>query len=624
MKKFFTLIAAALLSSGAFAQTEWQKITTNTDMEGEQAEDWSSFWCHDWRQGVEITEGSGQQYDGQGQFQGFAEIVVDPTDPNNHCARVIIRTEAEADEAGNKVKPDGSESLASWDCQFFIYANEQIPSGKELRMTLRVRAEKAGMFETQAHQEPGNYNHYQLFGNINYTTDWQRIQVTQTIDTNHTQEANGKWMQSVAFNLSTMTDGNVIYFDDVKLEIRDPKGPSDITGWFEMLRHGTLSNDQIQNYTNFTGRDAADGVDKPARIVNDAIDGQPALTVSSACWEGTRQEQQFDEEGNPVLDEEGNPTYKDVQYWHKADGTEKTTIDDWEAQFFVTVPHKFIPNSKYRLVMWYRADEPADVDTQLHNMPGAYVHYEAIGTLNFTQEWQKLELIEADMRSESKGCQTIAFNCNKLKDKPNNYYFRFDEFSFNDADVTFDERVLKQEDMMLPVPEAAQGDEGITVNVDMTPCVNTLEVEDFVNLIDDNHTILLQDIDEEGDVYSILSSASTGLLLNDKGLYDENGKIIIEVNPESDPDKTEFSIFNEGYDFQGKTANTKLGFTFGGWYYLYNLTLANSERYQEWLGVSAATATQPANAAIYDLTGRRVDKAVKGLYIQNGKKYFVR
>ena len=112
MKKFFTLIAAALLSSGAFAQSEWQNMITNGDMEGEQDPMWSSFWCHDYRQNVEFAEGSGQQYDENGQFQGFAEIIDDPLEPGNHCARVIARSEAEADEAGNKVEADGK--LASW------------------------------------------------------------------------------------------------------------------------------------------------------------------------------------------------------------------------------------------------------------------------------------------------------------------------------------------------------------------------------------------------------------------------------------------------------------------------------------------------------------------------------
>ena len=221
MKKVFTLFASLLLaSSGALAQDKWTDLVVNGDMEGEQNPKWSSFWCHDWRRGItDIDPESGQKYDGDdaenGQFQGFAEIVEDPANPANHCAKVIIRSEAEADEAGNKIKADGK--LASWDCQFFVYATETIPEGKEIRMTLKVKVEKAGSFETQAHWAPGDYNHYQLFGNVNYTTEWQTIEVNTTVTASQTQESAGKFFQSVAFNLSTMTDGNVVYFDDVKL-----------------------------------------------------------------------------------------------------------------------------------------------------------------------------------------------------------------------------------------------------------------------------------------------------------------------------------------------------------------------------------------------------------------------
>ena len=632
MKKLFTLIAAALLGSAAFAQSEWQNLIVNGNMEDEQDPMWSCFWAHDYRQGVEIAEGSGQQYDTGGQFQGFAEIVEDPADATNHCARVIIRSEAEADEAGNKVTDQGA--FASWDCQFLIYATEQIPSGKELRMTLRVKADKPGwMFETQAHQEPGNYNHYQLFGNIDYGTEWQRIQVTASIDGNHTQESNGKWMQSVAFNLSTQAGGNVIYFDDVKLEIRDPKGPSEITGWFDMLRHGTLSNDPIQNYTNFTGRDAADGTDKPCRVVDDPTDGQPALTVAATCWEGSREEQEFEDDGTPKTDDEGNPVYKTVQYWHKADGTEMTAIDDWQAQFFVTVPHKFIPNSKYRLVMWYRADVAADVDTQLHNMPGGYVHWDAIGQLHCTPEWQKLELIEATIPNEGKGCQTIAFNCNKLKDELNNYYFRFEEFSFNEADIAFSERVLGQQNIVLPVP-AATKDDGIAVTLNFTECLKKLESDDYQNLVDDAHTAVLQGYTaDEEEEFSVLLSSTTGLALNDNGLYDEQGNIILEFDPDGSAEEARITIYNMGTNFEGKQATTKLAYAYGGWYYVFNVTLVDEAQWASGIENIENGKLKMENS-VYNMQGQRVGQSStfnsqssilkKGLYIMNGRKVVVR
>ena len=162
MKKVFTLIAGMLLvSSLTFAQKKWTNVVVHGDMEGElpaytavdemfvggeavEGAAWNSFWCHEFP----------QNQIGEEQFQGTATIVEDALVEGNHCARVIARSEAVADSCENKTK--NGEALASWDCQFFIFATEPIPEGKLVRMTLDVRAEKEGSFETQAHWAPGD------------------------------------------------------------------------------------------------------------------------------------------------------------------------------------------------------------------------------------------------------------------------------------------------------------------------------------------------------------------------------------------------------------------------------------------------------------------------------------
>ena len=612
MKKFFTLIALTLLSSGAFAQGKWNYLVVNGDMEGEQDPMWSSFWCHDYRQGLEFNAESGQQYSESGQFQGFAEIIEDPVIAGNHCARVIARSEAEADEAGNKTEANGG--LASWDCQFFIYGTDTIPEGMELVMTLKVRADKDGQFETQAHWTPGDYNYWQCFGNVSVTTEWKEVEVSTKVTSNMAHgEGGGKRMQSVAFNLSTNTEGNVFYFDDVELKWRTPKAPEDFKTWFNMLRHGTESMDKIGNYTNFTGRDAKDGTDRPCRVVADPVDGQPALTVASVGWEGEKQD--VDDDGNPKFDDEGNPVM--VQYFVKDDGTEKTAIDDWEAQFFVTVPHKFVPGSKYRLVMWYRSDVDGSVDTQLHTMPGNYIHYEAIGTLSTTPEWQKLE-IEEPMRDQGDGCQTIAFNCNKDKNQPNNFYFRFEEFSFNSAEVSDDEATLATEDVMLPVPEPAKT-EGAVGTIDFTNCLSTLETEAFEVLVE-NMTV------RSGEESFDKVDATAGFYIADNGwLSQDETPIAFEVGDVSDDNPMmEITTYNTGDSFVGKSIPVKFRYSYGDsnlkWFYLFNVTLVPEETYT---GISEVK-TPAQNNVMYDLMGRRIQKAVKGMYIMNGKKYFAK
>jgi len=626
MKKIFTLIAAALLSSGAFAQSEWVNLVVNGNMEGEQDAKWSSFWCHDWRRGLgDFDPESGQKYDNDdpenGQFQGFAEIIVDPLDPNNHCARVVARSEAEADEAGNKVAADGK--LASWDCQFFVYATDTIPTGKELRMTLKVRAEKDGFFETQAHWAPGDYNHYQLFGNVNVTTEWQKIEVSAIIDGNHTQAANGKFMQSVAFNLSTNAEGNTFYFDDVKLEMRTPKqGSEEFTGWFNMLRHGINSADDMgSGRTNFTGRDGIDNTDRVARIVNDPVDGQPALNVTSIGWNATKvnKKEVKDEEGNPVLDEQGNPTYEEeiVDIYVGPQNDTLTSIDNWRTQFFVTIPHKFVANSKYRLVLWARADKPAQIESQTHAMPGDYIHYVGVGNLDLTEEWQQFVFDDMTVSNEQSGngrFQTMAFNCNVPKIE-NNYYFRVEEFSANAADVTDQERTLGSETVALPIPEPDKKD-GVQATIDFKNCMAKLEATSFENLVNENMSALNGE-DSFGTV-----DATAGFFMADNGWMADDGKIIFEFDEVSDDNPVlTVNTYNEGESFAGKTAETAFRFEFNNWFYLFNVTLMSEESYN---GVSDVKLMPAKSTAIYDLSGRRVQQATKGLYIQNGKKFFVK
>ena len=135
----------------------------------------------------------------------------------------------------------------SWDCQFFIYATEPMPVGKEVRLTMYVKGDKAGSIETQAHWGPGDYNHYQLFGNVSVTTEWQKVVLEATVGSDHVKASDGKAFQSVAFNLSTDKAGNVFYFDDVKLQMRDPKTDdgSDAGAWINFMRKGIYSDDYI-------------------------------------------------------------------------------------------------------------------------------------------------------------------------------------------------------------------------------------------------------------------------------------------------------------------------------------------------------------------------------------------
>ena len=617
MKKFFTLFVAVLLSSGAFAQSDWKDLVVNGNMEGPADPLWSSFWCHDYREGVEFDSESGQQYDGGGQFQGFAEIVEDPADPSNHCARVIIRSDEQAIEAGNRVEADGK--LASWDCQFFIYATQTIPEGMEVKMTLKVKAEKAGHFETQAHYTPGDYNHYQLFGNLDYGTEWQEIERTVVVDANHTQNANGKYFQSVAFNLSTMTDGNVIYFDDVKLEVREPEPPHELSEWLNIVRDGVKSKDETTfgngTFTTFTGRDGVPGIDQPARIVTDPLGVEPVLSVSSVA--ATYMRENKDEEGNVTST---TPMYV-VREGNLNSGVnvgDSVELTNWQSQFFVAHKHVFHTGQKIKFAIDARADHPTDIETQIHRGPGDYLHYQLFGNLSLTEEWQHFEF-EQDITAEQNGGSTVAFNLNVYKDADNTYYFKNIEFSCNEADASEEERTIASEEVVLPVAPSKEEADATHTSVSLKGAKDALLLDDVIGLISDDN-MKLQTAD--GTLSEEFYTPEVGFYLKmDGSANGEAGDFIVEVaEDEENEDAAVFTVYNlKGYKLSDQV-KSRLAFDQKGWLYVMNLTLCNDDEY---LGISNAE-TAVKNGAVYDLSGRKVVNPVKGIYIQNGKKFVVK
>lgn len=643
MKKVFTLIAGMLLiSSGAFAQEKWQNIAVKGDMEGtlpayatldEMSADgaeWNSFWVHEFPKNEE----------GEEQFQGTATIIEDPVLAGNHCARVVARSEAIADSCGNKT--DNNGALASWDCQFFIYATEPIPEGKLVKMTLKVRADKAGSFETQAHFEPGNYNHYVMFGNVNVTTEWTTVEVETTVTADQTGNANGKEFQSVAFNLSTDKEGNVFYFDDVKLEIKDDKPLDPEGGWVNFIRKGTLSEDKFGDFTTFTGRNGATNKDEKAQIVNDSKDGQPALTVETVAW--NTYVALKDSLGNDSIDDDGNIVYNkylivDGDTILSSVSTDNKSFDDWRTQFFVTVNHKFVGKDTFKFRMWARAErvdgqaleEGISLDTQIHTMPGNYIHWSFVGSINdINEEWQEFvfgtddEPMTMPSDGANKGGQTVAFNCNKNKDVAVKLFFRFDELSFNEGLVKDEERVLASSDATISVGTNQDGiGEG---KLDMTEALKVLEIDNFDNYID-NTKMKVQAWDAENEEVKYEDvDLTAGANINADGFWQESdaNAIILELDEDNTGDGIlAFVTTNNGVAIDAKGIATKFAFEKDGWRYLFNVNIVDPETYEKYLGISEMNVAPKANA-IYDMMGRQLTKPGKGLYIMNGKKVLVK
>ena len=351
--------------------------------------------------------------------------------------------------------------------------------------------------------------------------------------------------------------------------------------WFNFLRNGTLSEDPVGGkFTNFTGRFGAIGTDDKGVVVDDPVDGKPALTLTTIAF--NYQEPILDDEGNPVLDSDDNPTY--IDYYKKEDGTLLSAIDDWATQFHVTIPHKFKAGEKFKLKFSARADKPVGIYAQAQSMPGNY-----LDNLNLyqdlTEEWQTFEYEGADGEGENAidGMQTVSFNCNTNKTEFITIYFRFDEFCCERANTSEDERTLKRENLKYPVPEV---NSEASFKLDMTPLVETLGIEDLAAFLHDN-SMKLRVITTEDDktVVSYPASAqpTEGAYIDANGsmTYDESGVCI--YMPEDGINGNEVTVTLLNVDLaleKGKTVKSRILFEKNDWFYAYDLLLMTQEDYE--------------------------------------------
>ncbi len=165
-------------------QVGWVDLINNGDMEGE---DNSSFFSRIWPDNAMPVPNS-EIVDGVG-VDGSRGIQVAATAKNANA----------------------------WDNQFWFRFNEPMLPDAKYRVTFDYRADTPAKVSTQAHEEPGNYIHYDMFGDLNFTTEWQTFTKEATVTAQ--QSTAEKQFLSVAFNLNELADANNYYFDNIHFEV---------------------------------------------------------------------------------------------------------------------------------------------------------------------------------------------------------------------------------------------------------------------------------------------------------------------------------------------------------------------------------------------------------------------
>ncbi|MBO4801458.1 MAG: DUF4859 domain-containing protein [Bacteroidaceae bacterium] len=192
--------------------------------------------------------------------------------------------------------------------------------------------------------------------------------------------------------------------------------------------------------------------------------------------------------------------------------------------------------------------------------------------------------------------------------------FKIDLRFVNDI-VTVEE--VGSESIMLPATDGTAID--LTAAIDSLGLKELEEPLDAFGLLSTPSLVLLN---PDGSFTEPIE-ATSGAYLNAKGFIDEsaeNAEGVIYLYFDANDENSVNIIIEEENDFKltpETRIDTKFGFLSENKLYVFNLAIVDNETY---VGISNISTPNAQRSTIYDLTGRRVKAAQRGLYIQNGRK----
>ena len=110
----------------------------------------------------------------------------------------------------------------AWESQFWIKLSEALPAGSKLHVEFDYKADNGGSVGTQAHGEPGNYQHWAAIGNVNFTPEWQHFSADIEVSSDMATANGGNGLLSIAFNLNDIAKADTFYFDNFGVWAQKP------------------------------------------------------------------------------------------------------------------------------------------------------------------------------------------------------------------------------------------------------------------------------------------------------------------------------------------------------------------------------------------------------------------
>ena len=352
---------------------------------------------------------------------------------------------------------------SAWDNQFWIQSPKMLKVGSQFKLHFRYKASEAATTNTQFHhQNPSDYVFYQAIGDINFTTEWQEYDGVVTVP----EQATDAW--SIAFNLNPQNKNAVtFYFDDLSLSlmkldegyfVASSNTATGIEYDFDNATEFTVDDDLIVATVGTKGKQdtwvnevmisTVRGNDRAFKsstlkptgtVVNDPdtwldyTEGSnakiklPAAGVWTISIDTEGKQMNFvkleGEQDQEPLDIKPNPSVVVVHGQERDDLADTDTEvreeeggsgQPWDNQFFILANRTLEAGEVTVLEFDYQSTIEAKTTTQCHGAPGAYMHWNCIGDVNFTPEMQHFSTTFT-VPSEANGMQSIAFNMAEIK-----------------------------------------------------------------------------------------------------------------------------------------------------------------------------------------------------------------
>ncbi|MBQ6710018.1 MAG: endo-1,4-beta-xylanase [Bacteroidales bacterium] len=313
-------------------------------------------------------------------------LIADRVDPN--YTPELVPVEKYIDRTCIEVVSQDMVS-AAWDTQFWIMCPTEFKEGDAWEVSMDIYALTEAAPGTQTHKAtPGDYLHWAAIGNPGFKTEWSTFTNSGTI------EAAAAGGYSIAFNLNDLATGNTWYFDNISFKLNG----------VEQVVNGSC--DDPEGTASFFAKEYPAPNPSPARIVSkykkiEMVEIPKTQDIPRTC---------VVVESDDMVEQPW-----DTQFWLYFPDTPMKEGDSWEVSMEV------------------RADKDASSGTQTHVGPGGYIHWAAIGTVNFTTEWETYTASGTVDGSMNTG-DAIAFNLNDFPNA-NRYYFDNISFKLNGQEV---------------------------------------------------------------------------------------------------------------------------------------------------------------------------------------------